>query len=651
MVRIGGLGEDAPTFDELNLAIDKRLDKALMKCAFVRSTLVQAKSLPLALAGKDLLVRARTGSGKTLVYLLPVLHKVLLAKDREEAEQAIRAIILVPTRELVSQVHQQINALIYYCRDVVQVSALSSENTKVQQTWLQALPDVVIATPGRLALHLKTLSDELKLRESVETFVVDEADLVFSYGYAEDVTKIVSQLPRTVQSMLMSATLNADVRNLRKLVLHDPEVVKLRETLTDGHLAQWYCSLKKDDKDVLLFALLRLKLVHGKTLFFVNSVDRAYYIKLLLDQFQVRAAVLNAELPINSRLHILDQFNRGTIDYLIATDDAIDYPDVDEEPTDAAEDAEIEDEDEGEDEDEDKNKDDDDDDDDEIEDEDSDKNSDHESDSNAEKSVSEESESEAEAEADAKVVAKTSAKAANKKKRKRQENDDDDDDENGEFGVARGIDFKDVSTVINIDVPTSFEAYVHRIGRTARGGAAGTALTLICEDSPSDVEMLAKIQANQGMDQGEPQPALLALDMKEIDGFRYRVSDVRLGVTKRAVKDARLREVKKELANSEKLKAHFDDNPTDLALIKHDLAIRPNKVNRHIANIPDYLMPSMFKNQDALKPKTYNVDFHHSTSRRLKYQKRHKVGKFRTEKSFKAMKAKSRKKKGSNPLF
>mmetsp|Transcript_37558 Transcript_37558/g.61064 ORF Transcript_37558/g.61064 Transcript_37558/m.61064 type:complete len:332 (+) Transcript_37558:145-1140(+) len=318
------------TFASMSLPLDRRISKAVMKCGFVRPTKVQLKTLPLALEGKDLLVRARTGSGKTLSYILPLLHKILLSKETDQTE-GIRAIILVPTRELVAQVQKQVVEMIYYCRDVVRVVALSNEKSSIQEAWLKGLPEIVVSTPGRLAAHLKKGSLNLKLKETVETLVVDEADLVFSYGYSDDVAAIVATLPKTCQSFLMSATLNADVVALKKLVLHSPVVVKIEEADTDGDLAQYFVELKEDDKDLLLYALLRLNLVSGKTLFFVNSVDRCYRTKLLLEQYHVKSAVLNAELPMNTRLHIIEQFNKGLFDNLIATDAALVVPTKEEE--------------------------------------------------------------------------------------------------------------------------------------------------------------------------------------------------------------------------------------------------------------------------------------------------------------------------------
>lgn len=550
--------------------LDVRLLKAVARLGFKYPTIVQSRCIPLALEGKDLLVRARTGSGKTLAYALPLVQKILLSKKQRSAQEAgaasTKALVLVPSKELISQAQQQLLEVLVYCRDVVSLTALKEEGLDIQKAWVERRHDVVICTPGRLVKVLSRVSEGCKerLRQSVETLVIDEADLIFSYGYADDVKTIMSYLPKTYQAFLMSATLSTDVSALRSMVLHNPAIVKLEEGETDGKLAQWYVAVGADDKDLLLFALLRLKLVQGKTLFFVNSVERCYRFKLLLEQFHVRAAVLNAELPMNSRQHILDEFNKGLFDNLIATDDSITHKDV------------------------------------------------------------------------VDVSKKRSAEADGKK----------------DFGVARGVDFRDVKTVVNIDLPLTNESYTHRVGRTARGGANGTALSFVNSQDAAEMKRLGEIQSEQpgrmiqnaeGTLERQQQPAKLALELSEIETFRYRVEDVRRAVTRRAIRDARLKEIKQEMLNSEKLRAHFEDNPTDLDLLEHDKHLRPSKVQKSLASIPSYLMPRLGAEQELeLVGKGASDSLGKSKAGRVRWKERHKKGKFST---------KRRKRRKKDPLF
>ena len=137
------------------------------------------------------------------------------------------------------------------------------------------------------------------------------------------------------------------------------------------------------------------------------------------------------------------------------------------------------------------------------------------------------------------------------------------------------------------------------MGRTARGGAVGSALSLVTSESRRDQSILAKVQATQPRMQGaadsaadsKPQPAPLPFNVADVERFRYRVEDVRRAVTKRAVRDARVREIKNEMLNSERLKEHFAANPKDRQLLQHAVALKPAQVQPHLARIPSYLMP------------------------------------------------------------
>lgn len=169
-----------------SVGLDLRLRKAVSRLGHVRPTLVQSKCLPLAISsGRDLLVRARTGSGKTLAYCLPLLQKIL----HDSEEEGVRAVILVPTRELCTQVFQTLQMLTYYCDEIVSLAVLSggrasSEKEKQelarQEAMLRDVPKVIVATPAGLLTHIRR--GILDLSESVETLVVDEADLVLSFG-------------------------------------------------------------------------------------------------------------------------------------------------------------------------------------------------------------------------------------------------------------------------------------------------------------------------------------------------------------------------------------------------------------------------------------------------------------------------------------
>lgn len=609
------------TFASCDFGLDRRLTKAVAKMRFVHATLVQVHCIPLAMQGKDLLVRARTGSGKTAAFALPLLHKILQQKQDQSSagalQPSVKALVLVPTKELVEQIKKHMSELMYYCNDVVSLLALGGQSMNAQQALLRDVPDIVVATPGRLVAHLE--AGNLKLKDSVQTLVIDEADLVLSFGYGEDIRTIFNHLPKACQNFCMSATLSPELEKLKKSVLHNPAVVKLEEGETDGKLQQYYLPVAQADKDLLLYALIKLGVIQGKVIFFVNSTEAAYRLKLFFEQFIIKSAVLNAELPHNSRQHIIEEYNRGLFDYLIATDDSVDRDEGE------ASDEEEDDDEEEEGDDDEENTDDEEvegdedaeeaEEDDEEVDADSDAEEAEEADEDDEEDDEDGSMDEDDEEESTEAQAASKKKNANKRKR----------DES--YGVSRGVDFRGVNFVINVDFPKSVRAYTHRIGRTARGGANGTALSLLSIADAKQKRALERVQASQKpvMTPSKDllqQPAELSFDLKEIDCFRYRVEDVRRAVTTVAVREAQLADVKKEILNSEKLVSHFEANPRDLNILEHDKAIGTARVQPHLATVPDYLVPIALQAAGPQKKKS-------KTSKRLRLNT--KDGKRRTD--------------------
>lgn len=193
--------------------------------------------------------------------------------------------------------------------------------------------------------------------------------------------------------------------------------------------------------------------------------------------------------------------------------------------------------------------------------------------------------------------ASTTSNVSNKRKRRKGNAPD------AEYGVSRGVDFVDVSCVINFDLPTTSRAYTHRVGRTARAGRTGMALSFVVPASqwgknkvvgcvPSaahDEEVFARIEREQGA-RGSTLKEY-TFDMKQVDAFRYRMEDALRAVTRSAIKEARIKDLKAEILNSDKLKVHFEDNPLDLEYLRHDKPLHPTRVQSHMKHIPKYLLP------------------------------------------------------------
>jgi ATP-dependent RNA helicase DDX56/DBP9 len=171
-----------------------------------------------------------------------------------------------------------------------------------------------------------------------------------------------------------------------------------------------------------------------------------------------------------------------------------------------------------------------------------------------------------------------------------------------DYGISRGIDFQNVACVLNFDLPTTSKSYTHRIGRTARAGKVGMALSFVIpaalygkhkptkvSSAEHDESVLKKIMKQQEKKGKEVKP--YHFEMKQVDAFRYRMGDALRAVTRTAIQEARSRELRQELLKSEKLKKHFEDNPDDLRHLRHDGELRGARVQHHLRHVPDYLMP------------------------------------------------------------
>ena len=229
--------------------------------------------------------------------------------------------MLCPSRELARQTTEVLSSLTNSCGGIIRILDIGAKDVATVKPLLRDLPDIIVGTPGRLATHLK--EGNVDLAPSLAMLVIDEADLIFSFGFEADLRFILAKLPPIYQAVLTSATLTEDVTRLKKLVLNNPVVLKLSEPqLPDSsQLTQYVIKLEEEDKFVLIYALFKLELIRGKSLIFVSSVDRCYKMKLFLEQFSIPCCVLNSELPVATRLHTVSQFNKGVYSVIVAADE------------------------------------------------------------------------------------------------------------------------------------------------------------------------------------------------------------------------------------------------------------------------------------------------------------------------------------------
>ncbi|KAL9111206.1 MAG: hypothetical protein Q9227_004283 [Pyrenula ochraceoflavens] len=524
------------SFEGLNL--DTRLLQAVRKASFTHPTLVQAEAIPLALDGKDILARAKTGSGKTLAYVLPILHKVLHTKAANQALKATTALVLVPTRELAEQTQKTFSNFSAYCsKDARVVNLTQRISNAVLRSLLADNPDIIISTPARASQNLGAGTLSL---ERLSQLVIDEADLVLSYGYEDDMKSIAAAVPRGVQTFLMSATLTPEVDTLKGLFCRNPAILKLEESKDEGPgLQQYVVRCTEDEKFLLTYVIFKLRLIKGKCIVFVGELDRSYRLKLFLEQFGIKSCVLNSELPVNSRTHVVEEFSKGVYDVLIAADEQEIIGGI------------------------------------------------HGNGTQKEDSSNHEIKE---------TIPAGDSDVQTTKKRKVQRKEKD-------YGVSRGIDFQNVACVLNFDLPPTSKSYTHRIGRTARAGKAGTALSFVIPRdrygkhkptsfpaAKNDEAVMEKIIRHQ--EKKGKAVKTYHFDMEQVNAFRYRMNDALRAVTKVAVREARTRELKQELLKSEKLKRHFEENPDELKHLRHDDELRGARLQSHLKHVPDYLMPT-----------------------------------------------------------
>lgn len=515
---MGDENEEKPrNFHEMEL--DDRILKGIAKLGWQTPTLIQERAIPLLIEGKDVLVRARTGSGKTAAFSIPVIQKILNSKQ-VAIKQETKAIILAPSKELCTQIYKVICDLTIKCSREVRCVDISPQiELSAQKPLLIEKPDIIIGTPTRTLQHIK--AGNIKVKESLETLVIDEADLVFSFGYEKEVKELLTYFPKIYQAILASATLSEDVKNLKSLVLHNPVILKLEEPdlAPTSQLSHYHLAAEEIDKATILYAILKLNLIRGKTIVFVNTVDRCYKIKLFLEQFKIPTCVLNSELPAKVRCHSVNQFNQGLYDIIIASDEyALELPET------------------------------------------------------------------------ATSKKKTTDEAKTKRRKDK------------ESGVSRGIDFQCVSNVVNFDFPLDVSSYVHRAGRTARGNNQGSVLSFV---SLRERPLMDEVETHLKQGQGE-ESVMKAYQFKieEIESFRYRARDAWKAVTRIAVREARLKEIKQEIFNCQKLKSYFEDNPNDLDVLRHDKALHTVRQQPHLADVPEYIVPETLKNIAGIARRT-----------------------------------------------
>ncbi len=309
-----------------NLHLNNKILNALDKKGYSTPTSIQEKAIPHLLNKKDLLGIAQTGTGKTAAFSLPILHNLCENKVRARSKE-VRALILTPTRELASQVVDNIRD---YSKDLGlrYTTVFGGVSIHNQVRNLQKGLDIVVATPGRL---LDLYKQKKIFFGQLEVLVLDEADRMLDMGFLPDVKRIIEQLPKERQTMLFSATMPQDISSLASSMLVKPVMVEIKpEESSVKKISQKVYRVAKADKASLLNLLLKKDQIETCVIFSKTKHGADKIVKFLEGQ-DIKADAIHGDKSQNVRERILRDFRRGKKDVLVATDIAargIDVPGI-----------------------------------------------------------------------------------------------------------------------------------------------------------------------------------------------------------------------------------------------------------------------------------------------------------------------------------
>ena len=302
------------SFDSLGLS--EALLKAIADQGYTTPTPIQVKAIPPILAGKDVLAGAQTGTGKTAGFSLPLLQRLSENDDLKIKPRKIRALVLVPTRELAAQVYESIATYGKYLPLQTQV-IVGGASINNQIRLLRHGCDIVVATPGRLMDHVGQKNITLS---NIEILVLDEADRMLDMGFLPEIRRILAYLPKNRQSLLFSATMPDAIKTLAATILNQPVQVEVaKQNATADLISECVYAISKDNKRELLSFLIGSN-NWQQVLVFVRTKHGADRLEKQLIKDGIRAASLHGDKSQGARTKALEYFKAGKVTALVATD-------------------------------------------------------------------------------------------------------------------------------------------------------------------------------------------------------------------------------------------------------------------------------------------------------------------------------------------
>ena len=310
------------TFHSLGLSTE--ILKGVLDTGYASPTPIQQEAIPVAISGRDLIGCAQTGTGKTAAFVLPMLDRLAMRKNRPSGRR-IRALVVTPTRELAIQVEDSVRTYGKFT-GLRSVAIYGGVAMGPQFDKLRRGVDVVVATPGRVLDHMERGSVDLS---SVEVLILDEADRMLDMGFIRDIRKIVAEVPAKRQTMLFSATMPGAIKQLARQILTNPVMVEVGQSTNPAEsVLQRVCNVRQDQKMDLLLEVLGGDGIEN-VLVFSRTKHRADRIVRKLGQKGHNAAVIHSNRSQGQRQRALDSFRAGRVRILVATDIAARGIDVD----------------------------------------------------------------------------------------------------------------------------------------------------------------------------------------------------------------------------------------------------------------------------------------------------------------------------------
>lgn len=296
-------------FKELNLSSE--VQRALSEMGFEEATPIQSKAIPFILDGRDILGQAQTGTGKTCAFGIPAIEMI------DPSIHGVQVLALCPTRELAIQVSEELKSVCKFKKGIKILPIYGGQSIDRQIMALKNKPQIIVGTPGRVMDHMRRRT--LKLA-NLKMLILDEADEMLNMGFREDIDVILEDLPKERQTLLFSATISKDIREITKLYQTNPEhIVTVHKELTIPSIEQYYLEVRESSKLELLCRLVDAKNIK-LGLVFCNTKKRVDELTSALQTRGYSAEALHGDMKQSERDRVMTKFRKGNIDILVATD-------------------------------------------------------------------------------------------------------------------------------------------------------------------------------------------------------------------------------------------------------------------------------------------------------------------------------------------